>query len=189
MPQIERIDANPEYAELASTIGTYEKRLTEAVRRRERALAIIRGAKSGRSVEEQAELLVRGAQVAGIDPFREIDAADREISVMRDAIRKKSAELDAVAGNLSEALCIRVEPEHTGYLRTALKSLQDANAAFMRAAELRAAIRNKGYSPLGAYLSDSMPPAMLALGTGDADGRQLDLWRRYVAMHSPSVKL
>lgn len=59
----------------------------------------------------------------------------------------------------------------------------------MRAAELRAAIRAKGYSPLGAYLPDAMPPAMLSLGTGNADGRQLDLFKRYVEVHSPYVKL
>ena len=181
--KLEPISRNPEYAALTAELAADEKRLAAAVRRRDDAVRRLRGAKPARSFSEMAKDLVAGAKVAGIDPAREVEAADAEMTIMAAAIREKTAKLNDMAGDLSLEISKQLEPQHTAALRRALAGIRAAQEAFADAAALRANMRDKGYTPQLAYIPDGMPPAMLAFGTGQ-DGRQLDQFLRYIRMHS-----
>ena len=189
MAKLERIDRDPQYAALVAELTQLERRLAETRRRRERALALKRGVGSGRTAMERAADLVKGGIVPSLDPDAEILACDEEAFILRNAIVAKSQKIEKLLGNLSEIICRRLESEHTAALRAAVKSIRDANASFRAAAEVRAKVRDAGYQPLGAILPDGMPPAILALGAGAGDGRQLDHFLRYIEVHSPDVKL
>ena len=185
MVKIERIDRDPRYAELAAELTKLEQRLAETRKRRERALAIRRGAKSGRTAVERASDLVKGAFVPALDPDKELLACAEEEAILVNGIREKAAELDAVAGDLSVALARRLQAEHTGYLRDAVAAIAAMTKAFSAAAELRAKVRDAGYMPVPSILPDTMPPAALALGQ---NGLQLSMWKDFVELHS-GIKL
>ena len=181
--KIEPITRDPQYAQRITELTNLEKRRAETHKRRARALALKRGVPAGRSSVERALDLVKGGIVPSLDPDREIQACDEEEFILRKAIVELSQQIDDLRGDLSLTVCRRIQSEHTAHLRAAVKAIEDLNAAFRAAAEIRAKVRDAGFTSLGAVLPDGMPPAVLALGDG-RDGRQVNLWKSYVELHS-----
>ena len=186
--KITPIDQNPEFAALTAKLGGMEKRLAETRKRRARAEALRRGAKSGRNALERALDLTNGGSIPATTPEAELIAADQEEAALRAGVIELSQQLESLRGDLSLAVCHRVEPEHTALLRKALAAIRDMNQAFRDAAALRARVRDLGYVSFSPILPDGVPPCALGFGDGNGDGRQLDLWLQHVRQHG-HVKL
>ena len=186
-PKLERIDRNPQYAALVAEVAEIERHLAKIQKRRETAHARLRGAKAARSASEMAVDIMKGAVLAG-DPRQEIQKCDEEDAIMVAALRTKTAALNSLVGDLSLTACRKLEAEHTACLRRAVAAIKEMGAAFVEAIELRAKVRDAGYQVLENTLPGGLPPFVLAIGTGEGDGRQLHQYRRYLETHT-NVKL
>ena len=173
--------ANPEYAALIAKISEMERRLSETRRRRARAEALKRGAKSGRGELDRAMDLANGGTIPGLTPDAEIIACDEEEHVLRRGIMQLAEQAEDMRGEISLALARRLQPEHTAHLRAAVAAIAAMNKAFADAAALRARLRDAGYMPIPAVLPDTMPPAALGLSESS---QQVQMWKAYIATHS-----
>lgn len=169
------LDSDPQYRALMGELAALEERQRETTARRDRAMALRKGAVPGRSAAARAADLVRGAIIPGTDPDREIAAADEEHAVLTKAIGELSAKIADRRGDLSLAACRKVQAEHSAALQAALRAIGDLHAAFQVAAGIRARVHAGGFDVLAHVLPDSMPPGVLALDPNNPNS-QLNLW-------------
>jgi hypothetical protein len=186
---IPSIDSDPQYAALSVELAQLEKRLAQARERRLRAEALRRGVPSGRSPLQRAKDLVRGGAIPAIDPAKEIEAADREIyEILRPAIQQLVDQLGERRGDLSLALCRKLQSEHTAELRRALAAMREMKSAFEAAVAIRSRVRAAGYDALQCALPSGMPPAAAVLGDGSDSRYQAWFWLQNLELHS-GIKL
>jgi Xaa-Pro aminopeptidase len=187
--QIPRIESDRQYAALLEQQAALEKRLTEARERRQRAEAVQRGVKPGRSPLARAADLLRGGTVPALDPPKEIAAADHEAHViLRPAIMELSERLESLRADLAIAVCRKLAPLHTDALRAAFRAMQDVNTAFAVATGIRARIRAAGYGePSESLLPWYVPSGAAILGDGVVDGKQLVLWKNLLEQRGVKI--
>jgi hypothetical protein len=173
---ISPIGEAPEYTAALAELTALEKRLAETEKRRQRAVARLRGTKSPRNPLDRARDLLAGGQVGAVDPSDDIKACDEEtFSILRPAIGAAAARLDEVHKELSYNINARLKPQYAAAVRAALDAISALLAAFESAAAIRARVREAGYTPL----EHVVPPAVTALGDPNFSGSQAWFFRNY----------
>ena len=144
-----------------------ESRLAQSLERRKRARMRIMGAKPGRSWAARAADLVAGGR---IDPADGIATSFEEEQIFRQGIIEKTADLDAISGELSYAASQKFQSLHNQALRAVLAAVDDLSAALEAAAGVRARLRPGGYQPSSTLLPAIEPESASLLGNSAAVG-------------------
>jgi hypothetical protein len=169
------IGEDPEYRAALAELTALEKRLAETEKRRQRAVARLRGTKSPRNPLDRARDLLAGGQVGAADPADEIRACHEEtFSILRPAIVAATARLDEVHKELSFKINGQLKSQYVAAVTRALHAMEELIAAFDNAAAIRVRVREAGYTPL----EHVVPPALAALDP-KFSGSQAWFFRNY----------
>jgi hypothetical protein len=165
------IDQDPRYAAALQKLVALEDRLRQTQSRREQAVARSRGERTRRTAPERAQDLLAGGRVPASTPAGELEAADEEERILRQAIVAQVAVLDDVRGDLTLAACRKLKPKHDAALVALLRSIEDAAAAIAASAEIHNRLIALGYFPVRQDILPAMyPPGLVALGSPDNVG-------------------
>jgi hypothetical protein len=160
----------PEYAVPLTELGEDEKLHAQKEKERQRHLARARGETSKRTIEEQAAALRRGGRVDPIPPGFAIEALDKELALLRQSIGKRTRELDAISGGLSDTESRKRVPAFNAFMRDALAGIEQLARAYAGAAALADELRRAGYKPSSLHLPDLMPDEVRSLGDPAVQG-------------------
>jgi hypothetical protein len=143
------------------------------------------GAKPAGTPLERAKKLLAGGRIDSVAPRDDLVAAEsEELEVLRPAIRAATAELDAVAADLSFAASEKLRPHYAAAVKAALEAMTDLAAAVDTLGAIRARLRERGYTPSEGILPSGLPRAVIALGSPDAIGAsQAWVWRDMMHRH------
>jgi hypothetical protein len=185
LPELARIDQHPAYKAAVDELQRLETRLAQTETRRTRAKNRLLGAKPAESPLERARELLRGGIIEGVDPKGDLVAAEaEEMEVLRPAIRAATAELDAVAADLSFAASEKVRPHYTAAVKAALQAMTDLAAALDTLGAVRAHLRERGYTPSEGILPSGVPHSAILLGSPAAIGNsQAWVWQDLMRRH------
>jgi hypothetical protein len=179
------IESHPDVIAKRGEIRAVDERLKlaelreRAARQRLRDLApVIRTAdvaKRKASAADKVKKLLAGGSVSSTDPAAELEAAEREQTILREAQIELAAELRAIIGEISDEF-------NTAYLAPLVKAdtleiyghLAQAAAAMARMRQNTADALRLGYRVSSGHCPDLIPPAAWRLG--DAGNCGSALW-------------
>jgi hypothetical protein len=151
--KFERLEEHPKYQAAHAELEKLTRRFEEAQQRERVALARRRGQLSTVSPEARAQALVAGGAIKSSSPAAELEAAQEEMDILRQAMFTAHERLEAIAGELSYELCKRLAPLNAEALVNAHYAAQALHDALESNRVLRARIITAGYT-----LSDSAMP-------------------------------
>jgi hypothetical protein len=158
------IRENAAYVAAEAELLALEKRFAETERRRKSALALARGAKSGRSVAERAADLVRGGRVQKPNTADELAAIEEETQILRSAITEATEKLDKISVDLSFEISQKHKALYDQAMVASLRAMEDLAAAVGAAAGLIGRLRDAGYRTSSVVFPDIIPAGAMALG-------------------------
>jgi hypothetical protein len=180
------VEENPAVASKRAEIRAVDERLRQAVQReaaarqRLRDLApVIRtedAAKKKASAADKVRRLLAGGTVSSADPAAELEAAEREQSMLHGAQIELAAELRAIIGELSDEFgADYLEPRVRDGSVEVYEHLARAAAAMARMRQNTTDAIRLGYQVSSAHCPDLIAPA--AWGLGDPASSGSALWR------------
>lgn len=173
------IGDDPEYRAALAELQALEARLAETERRRQRALARLRGTKSPRNPLDRARDLLAGGVVGAVDPKDDLTACEEEqYAILRPALVAANRQLNEIAAELSFAASKQVQPAYRQALVAMFAAMQDLCAAVMAANALRARLHELGYTPSEVVLPFAVPPGLATLDPNNLGNSWAWRWKQ-----------
>jgi hypothetical protein len=165
--EITRLDSHPGYIAKREELAAIERRIAESEHRAKVGNARARGQRPTKTIQEQAQALIAGGRVSLAPAAEEIGAAGEELYILHTARFEKVAELEALAGELSNEVCTQHAPLAENSLRAALAAAEQLFNALEAGRILRGKIIGAGY----ALNSTSLPIHMFPVASMIGDSR------------------